>query len=198
MYHSGAIDCLITFPLQKGWPGLIIAPTPTIPTTHTDTYIAAAQICTLLISSYSEYLKYSLKSALENLRWIFTKDYFFRHSPQSKRKKFKPQYLDVNLDIQSGETPLSWGFDRSFKNRQKGVPWWLNGFRIPHCHCCGPGHCRGMCSIPSPWNICMPLVQPNIFLKKEKNRQSNESICNSSKCLLISLSISFPLRHDNG
>lgn len=23
------------------------------------------------------------------------------------------------------------------QNKQGGVPWWLSGFRIQHCHCCG-------------------------------------------------------------
>ena len=30
-----------------------------------------------------------------------------------------------------------------------GVPWWLSGLKIQHCHCCGTGrYCGGVGSIP--------------------------------------------------
>ena len=29
-----------------------------------------------------------------------------------------------------------------------GVPWWLSGLRIWHCHCCGSGYCCGSGSVP--------------------------------------------------
>ena len=31
-----------------------------------------------------------------------------------------------------------------------GIPWWLSGFRIWLCHCCGSDHCCGVCLIPGP------------------------------------------------
>ena len=31
-----------------------------------------------------------------------------------------------------------------------GVPWWLRGLRIQHCHCSILGHCDGSGLIPGP------------------------------------------------
>ena len=42
-----------------------------------------------------------------------------------------------------------------------GVPLWLSGLRIQHCHCCGSGHCCGTGSIPGPGtSFHMPWVTP--------------------------------------
>ena len=47
-----------------------------------------------------------------------------------------------------------------------GVPWWLSGLRIWHCHCCGPGLMPG--PGPSPCHQCG---------QKEKQNRASVSFC---------------------
>ena len=51
----------------------------------------------------------------------------------------------------------SWGVGLShYKKAGRGVPWWINGLRIWHCHCCG------MSSIPGRGNsACCGCDQKN-------------------------------------
>ena len=49
-----------------------------------------------------------------------------------------------------------------------GVPWWLSGLRLWHCHCCGCGYCCDSGLIPGLGNsACCRYSQ-----KKKKEKRS--------------------------
>ena len=50
-----------------------------------------------------------------------------------------------------------------------GVPWWLSGLRIWHCHSSG-------CD-PWPRNFCMPLAWPKEKEKKQRSHPNSENMC---------------------
>ena len=56
-----------------------------------------------------------------------------------------------------------------------GVPWWLSGLRIWHCHCCGLGCCCGTDSVPGPRTCAWhghSQTKPNQNKQiKKKNKQ---------------------------
>ena len=59
------------------------------------------------------------------------------------------------------------------KNRH-GVPWWLNGFKIQHCHCCVSGYYCSMGSIPGPGiSACHRHGQKNNFFKGIKGQYTD-------------------------
>ena len=60
------------------------------------------------------------------------------------------------------------------RSAKHGVPWWLRELRIQR-HCCGV---RCNCGAGSPWNFCMPRVQPKKKKKKKASRrpQSHSSL----------------------
>jgi len=64
-----------------------------------------------------------------------------------------------------------------------GVPRWLSGLRIQHCHCCGSGHCCGLefSSWPQGTSVCCRLGQKQNKTKQKKNGKNiqNFPLCHS-------------------
>ena len=57
-----------------------------------------------------------------------------------------------------------------------GVPRWLSGLRIWHCHCCGLGHCCGSGLIPGlETSACHGSVQKFFKNKEEKIKAIGQS-----------------------
>ena len=61
----------------------------------------------------------------------------------------------------------------------QGVPWWLSGLRIQHCHCCDLGHCCGKSSVPGlGTSVCCGHGQ-----KKKKNAEATQTM--QTRCLYL-------------
>ena len=65
----------------------------------------------------------------------------------------------------------------SLKRIMGGVPWWLSGLRILHCHCHGSGHCRAKGWIPglgtSTCHGCSLQKKNKQTNKKKTNHESS-------------------------
>ena len=64
-----------------------------------------------------------------------------KHWPMVNRND---RIFSKNLDCFFRFSPFKWPskaiLNSPPKKSHSGVPWWLNGWRIRHCHCCGSGH----------------------------------------------------------
>ena len=68
------------------------------------------------------------------------------------------------------------GEDKDIFKTLRGVPWWLRGLRIWHCHCCGTGHC---CVQSLARNFCTLKAQPKIKINYKKQKLKTLGTCPS-------------------
>ena len=56
----------------------------------------------------------------------------------------------------------------------EGVPWWLSGLKMQHCHCCGSGQFCGAGSIPGPGTSACCRCGQKKKKKKKRERERKE------------------------
>ena len=90
-----------------------------------------------------------------------------------------------------------------YKIHIQGVPWWLSGPRIQHCHCCGSGHYYGTGSVPGPGtSACYGCGQKKPFTARKKEyivqRLINSKMVKGKELLTFKVMVSLGLRWEEG
>ena len=102
-----------------------------------------------------------------------------RQQDQLQQCTLVPQGPQVPPAADSGQLADKYPSGGIVEKHQSGVPSWLSGLRIQHCHCCVSGHCCGSGSTTgqgtSTWGGCVKKNKTKTKTKKNKGKMSSPS-----------------------
>lgn len=99
--------------------------------------------------SFSVSVSLSLSSSSSSPSLSWKRMFFFGNKFQLLIELVLPrgkESCSANMELEAPS--CRWGVGNRSQKVERGVPWWLRGFRIPHCHCCRVGSVSGLATSP--------------------------------------------------